>query len=422
MDRLVISRALKPLEGIINISGGKNAALPLLCASILTEDDITFTNAPTSLADMRSLKELLEHLGCDVEFKNSTATINAERINSQVAPYDIVRKMRASILVLGPLLARFGHASVSYPGGCAIGARPIDVTLKGLEALGAEITLDEGYIHAKTKGNQLKGTHYTLSVPSWTGTENLIMAAVFAEGTTVFENVAREPEVVDLCDCLNSMGAKISGAGSSVITIEGVSKLSGTTHQVITDRLEAGTYAVAAAITGGKLHLKNTRHDIKHAFIEALEASGTTVTPTENGITVEGGSTIRPVDITTEPYPGYATDLQAQMTTLMTVANGSSVIKETIFENRFMHVPELNRMGADIRTDGNIAVVRGVQELKGAPVMATDLRASVSLVLAGLVAKGETVVNRIYHLDRGYENLCEKLQACGANIQRVTGS
>jgi UDP-N-acetylglucosamine 1-carboxyvinyltransferase len=327
--------------------------------------------------------------------------------------------LRASILVLGPLLARFGQATVSYPGGCAIGARPIEVTLNGLEALGVEIILDNGYVHAKVKGDRLKGTHHTLAVPSWTGTENLIMAAVFAEGTTVLENVAREPEVVDLCKCLNSMGAQIEGAGTSAITIRGVDRLNGTTHQVMTDRLEAGTYAVAAAITGGRIHLDNTDHSVMHAFTEALERSGARVTPFENGITVEGGYGIQAVDIITEPYPGYATDLQAQMMALMTIAKGTSLIKETIYENRFMHVPELNRMGANINIQGNIAIVRGVTRLQGAPVMATDLRASVSMVLAGLVAEGETVVNRIYHLDRGYERLDDKLRNCGAKIQRV---
>jgi UDP-N-acetylglucosamine 1-carboxyvinyltransferase len=420
MDKIVITGG-KPLDGKISISGGKNAALPLICSAILTADDVVFENSPNALADMESLKHLLEHLGCTVEFKGSTARINASGIHHQTAPYDIVRKMRASILVLGPLLARFGQAVVSYPGGCAIGARPIDVTLSGLEALGTEITLDNGYIHAKVKGDRLKGTHYTLPVPSWTGTENLIMAAVFAEGTTVFGNVAREPEVVDLCNCLNSMGAKIEGAGTSTITIQGVDRLHGTTHSVMTDRLEAGTYAVAAAITGGRIHLDNTTHEVLSAFTEALQRSGTKVTPVDNGMIIEGGHEIHPVDIITEPYPGFATDLQAQMMALMTLAKGTSLIKETIFENRFMHVPELNRMGANIAIQGNIAVVRGVSKLQGAPVMATDLRASVSMVLAGLAAEGETVINRIYHLDRGYEHLDEKLRSCGAHITRVAG-
>jgi UDP-N-acetylglucosamine 1-carboxyvinyltransferase len=420
MDKIVITGG-QPLEGKISISGGKNAALPLLCAAILTEDDMVFENSPNSLADMESLKHLLEHLGCQVEFKGSTARINAGGIHHQTAPYEIVRKMRASLLVLGPLLARFGQATVSYPGGCAIGARPIDVTLSGLEALGAEITLDNGYVHAKVKNGQFQGTHFTLSVPSWTGTENLIMAAVFANGTTIFENVAREPEVVDLCNCLNAMGAKIEGAGTSVITIHGVSRLYGTTHKVMTDRLEAGTYAVAAAITGGRIHLDNTTHEVLHAFTEALQRAGTKTTPLENGMLVEGGYDIHPVDIITEPYPGFATDLQAQIMALMTLAKGTSLIKETIFENRFMHVPELNRMGANISIQGNIAVVRGVPKLQGAPVMATDLRASVSMVLAGLAAQGETVVNRIYHLDRGYERLDEKLKSCGARIRRISG-
>jgi UDP-N-acetylglucosamine 1-carboxyvinyltransferase len=420
MDKIVIT-GNGPLDGRISISGGKNAALPLMCAAILTEEDIIFENSPNSLADMKSLKHLLEHLGCEVEFKESTARINARGIHHQVAPYDIVRKMRASILVLGPLLARFGEAVVSYPGGCAIGARPIDVTLNGLEALGAEITLDNGYIHAKVRRDQLQGTHFTLSVPSWTGTENLIMAAVFANGTTVFENVAREPEVVDLCNCLNAMGAKIEGAGSSTITIHGVDRLHGTTYKVMTDRLEAGTYAVAAAITKGRLHLDNTTHEVLYAFTETLQRSGAKITPVENGMIVEGGYDIYPVDIITEPYPGFATDLQAQVMALMTLAKGTSLIKETIFENRFMHVPELNRMGANITIQGNIAVVRGVPKLQGAPVMATDLRASVSMVLAGLAAEGETIINRVYHLDRGYEHLDEKLKACGANVKRVAG-
>ncbi len=418
MDKIVITGG-HTLDGRISISGAKNAALPLMCAAILTEEDVIFENSPNALADMVSLKHLLEHLGCNVEFKGSRARINARGIHHYNAPYDIVRKMRASILVLGPLLARFGQATVSYPGGCAIGARPIEVTLNGLEALGVEIILDNGYVHAKVKGDRLKGTHHTLAVPSWTGTENLIMAAVFAEGTTVLENVAREPEVVDLCKCLNSMGAQIEGAGTSAITIRGVDRLNGTTHQVMTDRLEAGTYAVAAAITGGRIHLDNTDHSVMHAFTEALERSGARVTPFENGITVEGGYGIQAVDIITEPYPGYATDLQAQMMALMTIAKGTSLIKETIYENRFMHVPELNRMGANINIQGNIAIVRGVTRLQGAPVMATDLRASVSMVLAGLVAEGETVVNRIYHLDRGYERLDDKLRNCGAKIQRV---
>lgn len=418
MDKMVITGG-QPLDGKISISGGKNAALPLMCSALLTDQDVTFENSPNTLADMVSIKHLLEHLGCDVEFKGSITKINAANIHSQTAPYDIVRKMRASILVLGPLLGRFGSAVVSYPGGCAIGARPIDVTLNGLEALGASITLDNGYVHATVKGGRFKGTHFTLSVPSWTGTENLIMAAVLAEGTTVFENVAREPEVVDLCNCLNSMGAKIEGAGTPTITIHGVDRLHGTTHKIMTDRLEAGTYAVAAAITGGRIHLDNTTHEVLYAFTETLERAGTKITPVSNGMIVEGSYDIHPVDIITEPYPGFATDLQAQMMALMTIAKGTSLIKETIFENRFMHVPELNRMGSNITIQGNLAVVRGVPKLQGAPVMATDLRASVSMVLAGLVAEGETIINRIYHLDRGYEHLDEKLNACGASVKRV---
>lgn len=420
MDKLVIEGGHR-LEGTITISGAKNAALPLICSALLTEETVTFTNMPTTLSDVYSLKELLECHGASVNITPGSMTIQAANITNLVAPYEIVRKMRASILVLGPLLARFGKASVSYPGGCAIGVRPIDVTLEGLEAMGAEIILENGYINATAIGGHLKGCHYVLRVPSWTGTENLIMAAVLAKGTTILENVAREPEVEDLCNCLISMGAKIEGAGGSKITIHGVDSLKGTTHPVMTDRLEAGTYAVAAAMTGGKLFLDNTSTEYLGAAISLLEHTGTKIIPEANGFWVEGSGDLQPIDLITEPYPGLATDLQAQFMALSTVAKGTSVIKETIYENRFMHVPELNRMGANISIQGNVAVVRGVPLLHGAPVMATDLRASVALVLAGLVAEGETIVNRIYHLDRGYERLEEKLTSCGAKIRRVSG-
>lgn len=408
-----------PLKGTIEISGAKNSALPLICAGLLTGEKLTLHNTPTSLSDIVSMGHLLEHLGATVEVQNKTLTVEAKYITSTQAPYDLVKKMRASILVLGPLLARFGSASVSYPGGCAIGARPMDVTLDGLEALGAAIVLDEGYIHVTAPENGLIGTEYTLRLPAVTGTENLVMAAVFAEGTTILHNAACEPEIVDLCECLNQMGAKITGMGTSTIIIEGVSSLHGTEHNVLPDRIETGTYAIAAVITGGHITLTNTRADILRSVLTTLEHVGAVVQETSNGFSIEGPLKLASINISTEPYPGYPTDLQAQMMALLAIANGNSTITENIFENRFMHVPELCRMGADISIDGKSAHIKGVAHLKGAPVMATDLRASVSLILAGLKAHGETIVDRIYHLDRGYENIEDKLRACGANIERL---
>ncbi|MBY0293593.1 MAG: UDP-N-acetylglucosamine 1-carboxyvinyltransferase, partial [Alphaproteobacteria bacterium] len=343
----------------------------------------------------------------------------AQNILSTIAPYDIVRKMRASVLVLGPLVARAKEAHVSLPGGCAIGVRPIDFHLKGLEALGVEITLEDGYVHAKAPQG-LIGGDYSFPIISVTGTENLLMAAIFAKGQTRLINVAREPEVTDLAHCLNAMGAKITGMGTDTLTIEGVDQLEGTTHHVIADRIEAGTYAMAAAITGGKLCLKNARLNLIPTVTSLLQQAGVCLEEDEDGLIVKApSSALQGVDVMTEPFPGFATDLQAQWMTLMSVAEGASMITESIWENRFMHVPELCRMGADITVHGSSALVRGVKELKGAPVMATDLRASVSLVLAGLVAKGETCINRVYHLDRGYERVEEKLRACGADIERV---
>lgn len=418
MDKIRIIGGV-PLKGTIEISGAKNSALPLICAGLLTKEKLILHNSPTSLSDVVSMGHLLEHLGAKITVQNKTLTIEAKEILSTKAPYDLVKKMRASILVLGPLLARFGRASVSYPGGCAIGARPMDVTLDGLEALGAKIILEEGYIHATAPEDGLKGTEYRLRLPAVTGTENLIMAAVFAKGNTTLYNTACEPEIVDLCECMNQMGAKISGIGTPTIKIEGVTSLSGAEHQVLPDRIETGTYAIAAVITGGHIVLTNTRTDILRSVLTTLENIGAIITETDNGFSIKAPSKLTSINISTEPYPGYPTDLQAQMMALMSIASGNSTITENIFENRFMHVPELCRMGAEISTDGKNAYIKGVTHLKGAPVMATDLRASVSLVLAGLKAHGETIVDRIYHLDRGYENIEEKLRACGANIQRI---
>ncbi|MFN7710274.1 MAG: UDP-N-acetylglucosamine 1-carboxyvinyltransferase [Holosporales bacterium] len=408
-----------PLHGEIQISGAKNAALPLLCATLLSESPLRLTNMP-KLADIHTLTGLLQELGVSASWEDEhTLTLQTKTISSTCAPYDLVRKMRASILVLGPLLARSGHAEVSLPGGCAIGARPVDIHIKGLQALGAEITIEDGYIKAHAP-NGLQGADITMPVVTVTGTENLLMAATLARGTTRLINAAQEPEVVDLAECLVSMGAKITGIGTNVLTIEGVERLNGAIHPVLPDRIETGTYAIAAVISGGDLELTNTKIELLPTFIQALQQTGATITPTPRGFRIQAPKDgIRPIDITTEPYPGYPTDLQAQMMALMTLAKGTSVIQETIFENRFMHVPELARMGADIKIKGNTAIISGVENLQGAQVMATDLRASVSLVLAGLAAEGETFVNRVYHLDRGYENIEVKLAQCGANITRL---
>jgi UDP-N-acetylglucosamine 1-carboxyvinyltransferase len=409
-----------PLKGEIAISGAKNAALPLMTAALLTDESLILTNMP-HLADITSMEALLDqhgvHLSSDSNHK--TLTLTARTIHNTTAPYDIVRKMRASILVLGPLLARCGQAQVSLPGGCAIGVRPIDIHLSGLRDLGAEIDLLDGYIHAKApKG--LTGTTITMPIISVTATENLMMAACLAKGETRLINAAREPEIVDLANCLITMGADIAGAGTDTIIIQGKNRLQGGTHRVIPDRIETGTYAMAAAITRGSIHLTNTSLDLIPTASAHLQRAGIRLTPTEQGFHVTAPENdIHGVDVMTEPYPGFATDLQAQMMALMTICRGASLVTETIWENRFMHVPELCRMGANITVHGSSALVRGIDTLRGAPVMATDLRASVCLVLAGLAAEGETLINRVYHLDRGYERVEDKLRACGARIERI---
>lgn len=411
-----------PLNGEIPISGAKNCALKLMCAALLTDESIYFENSPNSLRDMKSQVELLEHLGCAIKLEGNLMAINSSVIESYTAPYDIVRKMRGSILVLGPLLARFGQAKVSLPGGCAIGTRPVDLHIKGLEEMGAEITLEEGYIHAKAPAGGLQGTKILFPKVSVGATENLMMAATLANGTTILGNAAKEPEITDLGECLIKMGAKIEGLGTETIRIEGVNSLKGTNHSIIPDRIETGTYIIAAGMTGGTVKLKNARINDISAVIGHLAQAGIEVEESGQDIIVHRDiECLNGVDIMTEPHPGFPTDLQAQFMAMLTIANGAGMVTETIFENRFMHVPELNRMGADITTQGNSAIIRGVSKLKGAEVMATDLRASVALVLAGLVADGETTVNRIYHLERGYEDLVGKLSACGANIHRESG-
>lgn len=421
MDSILIEGGT-PLNGEIAISGAKNACLTLMPAALLTDEPLTLTNAPR-LSDIRTMTELLGSLGCEVASlqDGKVLAIGAEQISNHVAEYDIVRKMRASILVLGPLLAREGKAVVSLPGGCAIGARPVDLHLKGLEALGAKLELRDGYVHADSNGG-LRGGVVEFSVASVGATENVLMAATLAKGTTEIRNAAREPEIVDLADCLRAMGAKISGDGSPTITVEGVDRLHGATHAVVVDRIELGTYMLAPAIAGGEVELIGGRRNLIESFIEKLEAAGAQVQDTERGLKVtRNGNGIRAVNVATAPFPGFPTDLQAQMMALLTLAEGTSELEETIFENRFMHAPELMRMGANIDVHGGTAKVHGVTELKGAPVMATDLRASVSLILAGLAAKGETRVSRVYHLDRGYERLEEKLAGVGARVKRVAG-
>jgi len=421
MDKIKI-RGGTPLAGEIKISGAKNAALPLMAACLLTDKPLHLINVP-DLSDIASMSQLLAQLGVDLQVDktspSSRMSLIAQNLFNVTAPYDIVRKMRASFLVLGPLVARAKKACVSLPGGCAIGTRPIDLHLKGLEALGAEITLEGGYVHA-TAPHGLKGATFTFPLVSVTGTENLLMAATLAEGQTRLINAAREPEIGDLAQCLNEMGAKISGIGTDTLIIEGVKQLEGATHQVIADRIEAGTYAMAAAITNGDVHLKGARLDLIPTVASLLQQAGAKLVEGEEGIHVKSAAkSLQGVDVMTEPFPGFATDLQAQWMALMSIAQGVSMVTETIWENRFMHVPELCRMGANITVHGASALVRGVEHLKGAPVMATDLRASVSLVLAGLVASGETIINRVYHLDRGYEHVEEKLRACGADIERI---
>jgi UDP-N-acetylglucosamine 1-carboxyvinyltransferase len=420
MDRLLINGGA-PLSGRIEISGAKNAALPLMAACLLTDQPLELENVP-DLVDIASMWRLMQVLG--VESRHLAGApgrmvLHCPEVINTTAPYDLVRKMRASVLVLGPLLARAGEARVSLPGGCAIGTRPIDLHLEGLERMGAAIELVEGYAHARAPQG-LRGAKIRFPQPSVGATENLMMAATLAKGETVIADAAREPEIVDLAACLNAMGAKIEGAGSSQIRIRGVSSLSGTVHRILPDRIESGTYAMAAAITGGRIELRHGRLELLGTAREKLQEAGLELEPSDDGFVAGcANGSLRGVDVMTRPFPGFATDLQAQFMTLMCTARGAAMITETIFENRFMHVPELMRMGAQITVHGGSALVRGVAELKAAPVMATDLRASVSLVLAALAAKGRTELNRIYHLDRGYQQLEEKLTSVGAEIERV---
>ena len=416
MDKIRIVGG-SPLKGSIAISGAKNAALPLMCASLLTAETMTLTNLP-QLADIKTLRKLLEQHGVAVSCEADVCDFNAANITSLTAPYDLVRTMRASVLVLGPLLARFGEAKVSLPGGCAIGTRPIDLHLKALEAMGAEIDIADGYVSAKVKG-RLKGADIPFSKVSVGATENILMAAALADGTTTITNAAREPEVCDLAHCLVAMGAEIEGIGTHNMVVHGKPELHGTTHRVICDRIETGTYISAAAITGGEVTLTNTDSKLLTSVIEKYEEAGVQFTETDDGVKVTGTEDYVGVDVMTQPHPGFPTDMQAQFMALMTLAKGASMITETIFENRFMHVPELVRMGANINVQGRSAMVRGAAELRGAEVMATDLRASSSLIIAALAAKGETIIHRVYHLDRGYEHLEQKLAGCGAVVERI---
>ena len=417
VDKIVI-RGGKPLAGEVSISGAKNAALPILAATLLAPGLHRISNVPR-LRDVETFGALLRELGLRVEIKDGLASVEATRITSQIAPYDLVKTMRASVLVLGPLLARTGRAVVSLPGGCAIGTRPIDQHLKGLKALGASISLRHGYVHARTKG--LRGTTFCFDVSTVTGTENLMMAAVLAKGRTVLQNAACEPEVVELAQALNSMGAKVRGAGTDVISIDGVPELGPCAHRVGPDRIEAGTFMVAAAITRGDVTLSDCPHPHLEAVIRKLRETGAEIHIQKDSVRVIGRSRPEPTDIKTQPYPGFPTDMQAQLMAMLCLARGTSVVTETVFEDRFMHVGELRRMGAQIQVQGPSAVVKGVSRLTGAPVMATDLRASASLILAGLAAEGVTEVSRVYHLDRGYERIEEKLSRLGAEIERVRG-
>ncbi len=422
MDSILVT-GNGPLNGQIPIAGAKNACLTLMPATLLSEEPLTLTNAPR-LSDIKTMTQLLQSLGAEVSSLQDGQVIamSSHDLNNHTADYDIVRKMRASNLVLGPMLARLGQAVVSLPGGCAIGARPMDLHVEGLEALGAEIELKDGYLHAKAPGG-LKGAVHEMRFASVGATENIVMAATLAKGTTVLKNAAREPEIVDLVECLRKMGAQISGEGTSTIEIQGVDRLHGATHQVVTDRIELGTYMLAPAMCGGEVELLGGRMSLVESFAAKLDAAGVNVTETEKGLKVSRkNGRVTSVDVVTEPFPGFPTDLQAQMMALMCTAEGTSVLEERIFENRFMHAPELVRMGANIEVHGGTATVTGVERLKGAPVMATDLRASVSLILAGLAAEGETTVSRVYHLDRGYEHVVRKLEGVGAKIERITGS
>ncbi|KXF91415.1 UDP-N-acetylglucosamine 1-carboxyvinyltransferase [Phaeobacter inhibens] len=420
MDSILVT-GNGPLKGQIPIAGAKNACLTLMPATMLSEEPLTLTNAPR-LSDIRTMTTLLQSLGAEVSTlqDGQVLAMSSHDINNHTADYDIVRKMRASILVLGPMLARDGHAVVSLPGGCAIGARPVDLHLKALEALGAQLDLKDGYVHAKAPLGGLEGGVIDFPLVSVGATENALMAATLAKGTTLINNAAREPEIVDLAQCLRKMGAQIEGEGTSTITIQGVDRLHGATHPVVTDRIELGTYMLAPAICGGEVELLGGKRSLIEAFCNKLEAAGVEITENDNSLTVRrGDNRVKAVDVVTEPFPGFPTDLQAQMMALMCTAEGTSVLEEKIFENRFMHAPELIRMGAQIDVQGGHATVTGVEGLKGAPVMATDLRASVSLILAGLAAEGETTVSRVYHLDRGYEHVVRKLSSVGAKIERI---
>ena len=416
MDKLKIT-ANGPLNGEITVSGAKNAALPLMCAGLLTEDILHLTNVPM-LADVKTTHKLLQGMGAEVESDGvSEFKINGGTVNNTCAPYELVKTMRASILVLGPTLARFGEAEVSLPGGCAIGSRPVDQHLKGLETMGAEIVIEHGYVKARGK---LKGARVVMDMVTVGGTENLLMAATLAEGTTVLENCAMEPEVVDLANCLVKMGAKIQGIGTPTMTVEGVAELHGAEHSVVPDRIEAGTFLCAVAMTGGKVVLRNAAPHTMQVVLDKLVEAGAVIEAGDDWISIDMQRRPKAVDIRTAEHPAFPTDMQAQFMAMNAVAEGSSKVVETIFENRFMHVPELNRMGADISVEGNTAMVRGVEKLSGATVMATDLRASACLVISGLVADGETIVDRIYHLDRGYEHIEKKLGGVGAKIERIS--
>lgn len=421
MDAILVTGGGE-INGKIPIAGAKNACLTLMPATLLSEEPLTLTNAPR-LSDIKTMTTLLESLGSEVSTMQDgkVLTMSSNKLNNFTAAYDIVRKMRASILVLGPLLAREGQAVVSLPGGCAIGARPVDLHLMAMRALGAEIELHDGYINAKTN-NGLTGATIDFPFVSVGATENALLAASLAKGTTILKNAAREPEIVDLVQCLISMGAEIEGEGTSSITIQGVDRLHGATHRVVTDRIELGTYMLAPAFTGGEIECLGGKIELLTAFCEKLDECGIIVEQTKTGLKVKRSDAgLKAINVVTEPFPGFPTDLQAQMMALLCTASGKSILEEKIFENRFMHAPELNRMGAKISVNGGTAIVLGVDRLKGAPVMATDLRASVSLILAGLAAEGETLINRVYHLDRGYERVEEKLQNCGAKIERIRG-
>jgi UDP-N-acetylglucosamine 1-carboxyvinyltransferase len=407
------------LNGEVQISGAKNAVLPILCATILADEPVTLSNVP-HLHDVTTTISLLGALGAKITVDDhQTLHIDPRSVNQTVAPYELVKTMRASILVLGPLLAKFGHAEVSLPGGCAIGSRPVDLHIRGMQALGAEVTVENGFVKAKC--DRLKGGRFVFDMVSVGATENVLSAAVLAQGTTVLENCAQEPEIIDLALCLQTLGARIDGIGTSTLTIEGVERLHGGSYQVQADRIETGTFLVAAAMTGGRVVCRRARADYMDSVLQKLVEAGADISSTADSITLDmGGRRPKAVNITTAPYPAFPTDMQAQFAAMNCIADGVGVIKETIFENRFMHMNELQRLGADVKIDGHTAIVRGVQALTGAPVMATDLRASASLVLAGLVAKGETVIDRIYHIDRGYENIEEKFRGLGARIKRVS--